>query len=74
MNKVIIEITNCKHCKHCDHNGMLQNHPKWVCHHNDVSKRGKVDAKYWYDYPILAYVNRYSNQIDIPDWCPLLEK
>ena len=35
----------------------------------------KVNTRYWYQFPILADYNSLSNsQIDIPDWCPRLNK
>ena len=53
---------------------MLQTHPKYICRNRMVYGRNKVNAKYWYDQPILAPVNSKSGkQIDIPDWCPYKE-
>ena len=53
---------------------MLQAHPKYICENKMVYGRNKVNAKYWYDQPILAPVNsKNGKQIDIPDWCPILE-
>ena len=75
MNKIIIEITNCQVCSDCDHNGLLQSHPKYICRNYKVRGRGKVDAKYWYDQPILGAVNKENGRhIDIPDWCPRLNR
>lgn len=75
MNTAVIRLTNCHDCPFCDHNGMFATHPKYICEHKDVLGRNKVNAKYWYDQPILAPVNSKSGkQIDIPDWCPILEK
>ena len=74
MNTAVIRITNCHDCQYCDHNGMLQAHPKYICENKRVYGRNKVNAKYWYDQPILAPVNKESGkQIDIPDWCPYKE-
>lgn len=74
MNVIKTEISNCHDCTHCHHNGLLQAHPKYVCHHPDLSST-TVDAKYWYKFPILGAVNKKNgNQIDIPNWCPILEK
>lgn len=74
MNKIIKEITNCHNCEFCDHNGLIQDKPKYICHHNAVKGRNKVDANYWYDMPVLCLVNKkHGEHIDIPNWCPLLE-
>lgn len=75
MNKFTVIISNCHDCEYCDHNGLIQNKPKYVCHHKDVRERNKVDAKYWYEFPIIGLVNRENGrQLDIPDWCPRLEQ
>lgn len=75
MNTAVIRLTNCQDCQYCDHNGMLQSHPKYLCRNKLVYGRNKVDAKYWYDQPILAPVNSNTGkQIDIPDWCPYKEE
>lgn len=72
---VIIEINSCHDCKYCGHNGLLQNHPKYVCHHMQVRGRGKVSTKYWYNMPILGMVNNKKGSfIKIPEWCPRLGK
>lgn len=74
MNTAVIRLTNCQDCPYCDHNGMLQTRPKYICANKMVYGRNKVNAKYWYDQPILAPVNSKSGkQIDIPDWCPYKE-
>ena len=74
MNTAVIRFTNCLDCPYCDPNGMLQTRPKYICENKMVYGRNKVNAKYWYDQPILAPVNSKSGkQIDIPDWCPILE-
>jgi len=74
VNTAVIRLTNCQDCQYCDHNGMLQSNPKYLCRNNKVYGRNKVNAKYWYDQPILAPVNsKTGKQIDIPDWCPYNE-
>ena len=75
MNIAVIRLTNCQDCQYCEHNGMLQTHPKYICENKMVYGRNKVNAKYWYDMPILGAVNNKNGKfIEIPDWCPLLEK
>ena len=75
MNKIIVEITNCQDCQYCGHNGMLQTKPKYICRNPEVYGKDKVNAKYWYDHPILGAVNEENGQhIDIPDWCPRLNR
>ena len=54
MNTAVIRFTNCLDCPYCEHNGMLQAHPKYICRNKDVYGRNKVDAKYWYDQPIVG--------------------
>lgn len=73
MNTAVIRLTNCLDCPYCSHNGMLQTRPKYICEHTDVFGRNKVNAKYWYDSPILANHKDKLYQIDIPDWCPIRE-
>ena len=58
---------------YCEHNEMLQAHPKYICRNKDVYGRNKVDAKYWYDQPIVGNHKQSLERIDIPDWCPILE-
>ena len=73
MNTAVIRCTNCLDCPYCEHNGMLQAHPKYICGNKDVYGRNKVDAKYWYDQPIVGNHKQSLKRIDIPDWCPILE-
>ena len=74
MNTAVIKLTNCQDCPYCEHNGMLHRYPKYICRNENVHGKDKVDAKYWYDQPILASVNSETGkQIDTPNWCPILE-
>lgn len=81
MNKITITYDNCGFCEHCMHNGLLQNNPKFVCHHPSVLKdtkmnksctdfkiiRGteKVKAKYWQQFPILGSYYAINNTSEL---------
>ena len=63
-------IKTCWDCEYRHHTGSHAAQPKFVCQHEDVSERNKVDAEYWYSYPILGRAS-VRNRLDIPSWCPL---
>lgn len=70
-NNFTVTVDTCSMCEYHDHTGSFQARPKHVCHHPDVSGRGKVCTKYWYEYPIICNVT--LKRVDIPDWCPRLK-
>lgn len=87
MNEINVKITNCHDCKYCEHNGLIQDEGdiRYVCHHRALFNSELHDGeetwntingiKYWYGLPILAkYNSKSGKQINIPNWCPRLEK
>lgn len=63
-------IKTCWDCEHRHYTGSYGSSQKYICQHCEVSKRNKVNAKYWYDYPILSSAT-LNAKLAIPDWCPL---
>ena len=87
MNK--ITITNCRKCSWCIHNNQEQlKDTKWICCFNNLHQvamlKGWIKKEEfsvingidcWYGLPILAkYNSKSGKQINIPNWCPRLEK
>lgn len=73
----VLKIKSCADCPYHESNGHLQANPKYICSHEKVSVRNKVEAHYWYDWPIIIDSKTIEKQYDvldnvpIPCWCPL---
>lgn len=64
-------IKTCRDCECYDHTGTFGSKPKYICNNKNVRKAiNQVNAKYWYDFPIIANMT-VKAKLEIPDWCPL---